>query len=262
MCWTPVVGHPAGDYLFPGMGFSEPRLVDLDKDSTLRIVKTLRDFKRIIGPTDVFDTVNHFYRGDIDNDGKDELLYYGIICADGYWTIIWKSDGKGYLLLGELYGKIIGIGDSLHLCTLAPAIKGSECGFSNLYRITDETVDFISTVTVPRGLLIPESPPANKSIIISNSGGCLRTRPVINNSPTGSPAGQCGILRGNIVAEAHMGDKALITSSWSDQSGIRWWFMVLEGTPDSGNSNRGKAGAVKRLCGWINAAELEGQNAP
>ena len=134
-----IFGLSKGNYFFPEFGFKDITLKELNKESTLKIVKALKDYKFIFGPTDVFDTVNHFYSSDIDNDDTSELIYYGLINAEGYWTIIWKADRQSYRLLGELYGKIIGISDSFHISTLAPACRGSDCGYANLYQIMDET---------------------------------------------------------------------------------------------------------------------------
>jgi hypothetical protein len=260
-----------GSYFFPDIIFKEVKLKDLDKDNTLKIVKGLKDYKRIFGPTDIFDTVNHFYSSDIDNDKKDELLYYGIISDGGYWTIIWKADGRDYRLLGEIYGKINGTSDSLYISTLAPVCRGAicghankYCGYANLYRIEDESIDFQRSVAILKGVVLPDTPPIRKEITVNNPDNLLRAQPVVNDTPDSTELERFGILRGNALVGLARGTVATVTATYKDHTGGIWWFLVLD-NPINADYNVYKEfrQADRRICGWGEAKFLDaGKTAP
>lgn len=255
--FLPIFGFSNGNYFFPKIGFKEIKLKELNKDSTLKIVKTLKDYKHIFGPTDIFDAVNHFYSSDIDNDDTNELIYYGLICAEGYWTIIWKADGQSYRLLGELYGKINGIDDSLHISTLAPVCRGSDCGYANLYRITDDWIDFLRSVAIYTGVAIPDSAPIQNEIIINDTGHSLRTQPIINDKPDSIKIKQYGVLHGNAIVELDKGAFASATAMLKDSTGSIWLFLVLNNPPNTDyNVYKGYKKENRRICGWINTHDL------
>jgi hypothetical protein len=247
-----ISGYSKGNYFFPDIGFKDLPLKELNKDSTLKIVKALKDYRRLFGPTDIFDTVNHFYGSDIDNDDTSEIIYYGITSAEGYWTIIWKADRQSYRLLGELYGKINGIGDSFSISTLAPAFKGSDCGYANLYRITAEWIDFLQSVAIFKGVTLPDSPPIREQITISGASRGLRAQPVINDTPDSAKCERYGVLRGNTIVELDTGARASATATCQDVTGKKWLFLVLEDPPHSGyNVYKRYKNEHRRICGWI-----------
>jgi hypothetical protein len=245
-------GFSKGNYFFPGISLDTISLTELKKDSTLKIIKTFKEYKRLFGLTDIHDTVNHFYSADIDNDSTSELLYYGLINAEGYWTIIWKADHQSYRLLGECYGKINGIGDSLSISTVAPACRGSDCGFANQYRIKDDWADFVQSVAVFRSVSLPESPPIRKRIITSEANRCLRAQPVVNDSPDSMNIERYGVLRGNTLALLDKGAKASATASFKDVTGKEWLFLVLD-DPSNADYNvyKGFKKKNRRICGWM-----------
>jgi hypothetical protein len=156
-----IFGFPKANYFFPEFTFKEVKLKEINKDSAFAVVKGLKDYWRIFGPTDIYDAVNHFYLSDIDKDKKSELIYYGLTSAKGYWSIIWKSDNQKYYLFGELFGEIIGINDSL-LVTFAPGGCGSDCDCANLYRIIEESIDFVRSVKMVKGVKTPDSSTTKK----------------------------------------------------------------------------------------------------
>jgi hypothetical protein len=260
-----IFGFSKGSYFFPEITFKDVPLKELDKDKTLKIVKALKDYKRIFGPADVYDTVNHFYRSDIDNDKKSELIYYGITCAGGYWTIIWKADGKSYRLMCELYGKINGISESLFISTLAPACRGPNCGhadlfcgYANCYRIMDDEASFLRSVAIFKGVAIHDSPPVKKRIVINNTGYVLRAQPVINDKPDSTAMERFGVLRGNTIVELGKGTVASATAAHTDNAGNEWWFLVLENPLEvKYNIYKEFTRDNRRICGWIFTNGLE-----
>ena len=252
-----IFGFSKGNYFFPGIGFKDVPLIELKKDSTLEIVKTLKEYKRIFGLTGIFDTVNHFYSSDIDNDDTNELIYFGLTSAEGYWTIIWKIEGQSYRLLGELYGKINGIGDSSHLSTLAPACCGSDCGYANLYRIADDWIDLLRSVAIFKGVTLPDSPPIREKIIINDTGRSLRTQPIINDKPGGMKTQRYGVLHGNAIVELDKGVSASATARFKDRTGRVWLFLVLDNPPNTDyNVYKAYKKENRRICGWISAHDL------
>jgi hypothetical protein len=253
-----IFGFSKGNYFFPEIGLKDVKLKELNKKSTLKIVKSLKDYRRIFGPTDISDTVNHFYTSDIDNDNTSELLYFGIINAEGYWTIIWKADRQSYRLLGELYGKINGIGDSFSISTLAPACRGSDCGFANLYRIKDDWTDFVQSVAIFRGVSLPDSPPIREKITLSKANWYLRAQPVISDKPDSMNIERYGVLRGNALALLDKGAIASATASFKGIAGKEWLFCVLDGSSNADyNVYKGYKTKNRRICGWITTQTID-----
>ena len=247
-----IYGFQKGNYFFPEVRFKEIALKELNKDSTNKIVKASKDYRNIFGLTAIIDTVNHFYSSDIDNDGTNEIIYYGLTTAEGYWTIIWKAESQSYRLLGELYGKIIGIGDSLHLSTLAPPYKDSDCGYAHLYRITDEWIDFKRSVMIFKGVSLPDSPPIEKKIVINDAGCSLRAQPIVNNTPDSSKMERYGVLRGNAIVELEKGMSASATATFKDRTKREWLFLVSDNPPNAGyNLYKGYKKEDRLICGWI-----------
>jgi hypothetical protein len=252
-----VSGFSKGDYFFPEMPFKDVSMKEIDKGRTLKIIKGLREYKRIFGPTDIYDSFNHFYLSDIDNDKKNELIYYGQISAQGKWSIIWKIDHREYRLLGELFGRIVGINDSLYLATLAPDCRDSACDCANLYHIMEESVDFIGSVAIFNGGVIPESLPIKKKILIENTCSVLRTQPVINDKQDSTNMEKYGVLRGNTIAELNKGTFATATATYTDDSGRVWWFLVLDNPLNAPyNVFKQYKDSKRRICGWISAQYL------
>jgi len=158
-----IFGFSKGNYFFPEIAFKDMKLKETNKDSAYAIIKRLKEYKRIFGPTDIYDAVNRFYLSDIDNDNKKELIYHGIINAVGYWSIIWKIDNKNYQLFGELFGEIIGTNDSL-VATLAPGGCGPDCDCANLYRIDEDEIYFVRSEKIFKGVKIPDSSRIEKNM--------------------------------------------------------------------------------------------------
>jgi hypothetical protein len=256
---TTYCGSPA-NYFFPGIRFRDMPLKEINKDSAYKIIKGLKDYRRIFGPTDIYDKVNHFYRSDIDNDKKDELLYYGIINAEGYWTILWKADLQGYRLFGELFGEITGISDSSYLSTGAPGCCGSDYSFANLYRICDDGIDFQRCTMIFNRVRLPDSPPVKKRIRINNEGYALRSQPIIDDKPDSSNMARHGVLNGNTIVQLNKGTAAWITATYADAAGSLWWFLILD-NPAEANYNvyKGYKKEKRQICGWIITTALDYQ---
>ncbi len=270
-----ISGFSKGNYLFPGITFKNITLKEVNKDSTLRIIKGLKDYKRIFGITDIYDTVNHFYHSDIDNDNKNEIIYYGLISAEGKWSIIWKVDHQNYNLFGELFGKITGISDSFYIATSAPGCCGSDCDYANLYRILEDEIDFLRCVmifnrvkkpnslflrsaAISEGVKIPDSLPIKKTIVINNTWYNLRAQPIIDDKPDSTAMERYGVLRGNTIVELCKGTVASATATYKDTTGRVWWFLVLDNPPEAKyNVYKESRKEKRRICGWINTAYLD-----
>ncbi len=270
-----VFGFSQGNFLFPDIAFKDIALTEINKDSALKIVKRLKEYKRIFGVTDIFDTVNHFYLSDIDGDDKSELIYYGLVGAEGKWSIIWKIDHQNYRLFGELFGKITGMSDSLYLSTLGPGCCGADCDFANLYRITEDAIDFQRSVAIfnrvinPNsmflrsamifdGVKIPDSLPIKKNVVIASDGISLRAQPLVNDKPDSTDRERFGVLRGNAIVELKKGTVASVTAMYKDTTGSIWWFLVLDNPPEARyNVYKGFKNGKRRICGWIKTDNLD-----
>ncbi len=239
--FTASAGSPMGNYFFPEITFRKIRLNKLDKDSVCKVVIGLKEYRRIFDKSDILDTVNNFYSSDIDSDGNPEIIYYGYTGAEGYWTIIWKNDGGSLHLLGELYGRIIGIGDSFHISTLAPPCCGSSCGYANLYKMNDEWFDLRKSVAVFGSIRIPHSIPIRKKIVIKDAMARLVAVPSLQ-----------GI--GNIIVELNNGISAFATAEYKDRNDNRWFFVVTE-NPQKAEVNVYKEYRKegRSICGWLSA---------
>jgi hypothetical protein len=257
-----VSGGSKGNYFFPEFAFKEIKLKELNKENTLKIVKGLKDYGRIFGPADIYDTVNHFYSSDIDNDKKNELIYFGLVRADGYWTIIWKPDGPTYQLIGELYGRINGISDSLYISTLAiatftPQSRTVDLSYAYLYRKIEDSFDFLRSVAIFKGMTLPDCTPTRKKIVIQNSDCFLRAHPVINDAPDSSAMDRFGILRGNAIVELDSGAAALATAIFKDRAKNEWWFLILDNPPNSNyNVFKDYRKENQGVCGWMDGKEI------
>jgi hypothetical protein len=252
-----IFGFSKGNYFFPEITFKDVKLKEINKESTLKIIKASKEYKRIFGLTDVYDTVNHFYLSDIDNDNKNELIYYGIISAEGYWSIIWKIDNQKYSLFGELFGRINGISDSC-ISTVAPGRRGSDCCFANLYSIIDDAIDFLRSVAIFNGVKIPDSLPIRKKIALNDSGYTLRAQPVVNDALDSTDIERYGVLRGNTMVELSKGTYASATAAYKDDTGSIWWFLVVDNPLNARyNVYKGCKQEKRRICGWISANHLE-----
>lgn len=269
-----LFGFSKGNFLFPEISFKDISLKEINKDSAHAIIKRQKDYKRIFGLSDILDTVNHFYLSDIDNDNKNELIYYGLVSAEGKWSIIWKVDGQNYYLFGELFGRITGISDSLYISTVGPACCGLDYDYANLYRITDDAIDYIECIeifngikshssaffrsaTISDGVKIPDSLPIKKNIVI-NTGCNLRTQPVINDRPDSVAIERYGVLRGNTIVELCKGTVASVTATFKDAAGRTWWFLVLDNPPEAKyNIYKSNRKEKRKICGWIDAEKFD-----
>jgi hypothetical protein len=270
-----LFGYSKGNYLFPGIAFNDIAFQEMNKDSTLKIIKGLKEYKRIFGLADIYDTVNHFYLSDIDGDKKNELIYYGLISAEGKWSIIWKIDHQNYYLFGELFGGITGVSDSSYLATIGSGCLGSDFDYANLYRIMEDGVDFLqSTVIFNRvkslnslylrsamisnGVKIPDSLPIKKNILINKTGYWLRAQPCINDKPDSTDMQRYGILRGNTIVELNKATVASVTAMHKDNNGTIWWFLVLDNPQEAKyNVYQGYKKEKRRICGWISTKDLD-----
>ncbi len=253
-----IFGFSKGNYLFPEITFKDITLKEINKDSTLKIIKGLKEYKRIFGLTDIYDTANHFYLSDIDNDNKSELIYYGLISAEGKWSIIWKTDHQNYHLFGELFGKITGRSDSLYISTVGPGCCGSDCDYANLYSILEDAIDFLRSAVIFDGVKIPDSLPIKKNIVINNTGNSLRAQPIINDKPDSTDMERYGVLRGNTIVELGKGTVASATATYKDNTGRVWWFLVLDNPTEAKyNVFKGYKKEKRRICGWINTTYLD-----
>jgi hypothetical protein len=265
-------GYSKGNFLFPEITFKDISLKEINKDSALKIIKGLKEYKRIFGLADIYDTVNHFYLSDIDNDKKNELIYYGLISAEGKWSIIWKFDHQNYQLFGELFGKITGISDSFYISTSGPGCCGSNYDYANLYRIMEDAIDFLRSAVIfnrvkisnplflrsaviSDGVKIPDSLPIKKNIVINNTLYSLRAQPILNDKPDSTDMERCGVLRGNTIVELGKGTVASATATYKDITGRVWWFLVLDNPPEAKYNVYTKE--KRRICGWISAKDLD-----
>jgi hypothetical protein len=270
-----LFGYSKGNFLFPGITFKSISLQEINKDSTLKIIKGLKEYKRIFGLADIYDTVNHFYLSDIDNDKKNELIYYGLISAEGKWSIIWKIDRQNYYLFGELFGQILGISDSSYIATLGSGCLGSDFDYANLYRIVEDGIDFLQSIVIfnriktlnslylrsavlANGVTIPDSLPIKKNIVINSIGYSLRTQPSISDKPDSTDIKQYGVLRGNTIVELNKGTVAWATAMHKDNTGTVWWFLVLDNPQEAKyNVYKGYKKEKRRICGWISTKDLD-----
>jgi hypothetical protein len=270
-----VLGFSRGNFLFPEITFRNITLQEINKDSTLAVVKEFREYKRIFGLTDILDTVNHFYLSDIDNDHQNELIYYGLISAEEKWSIIWKIGHHDHYLFAELFGRITGISDSLYIATMGPGSRGSDFEYANLYRIVEDEIDFQQCVVIFKrvknrnsvllrsagiadGVKIPDSLPIRKNIVLDKSGYNLRTQPIIDDTPDSTDRERYGVLRGNTIVELGKGTVASVTAMYTDTTGNVWWFLVLDNPLDANyNVYKDFKKDKQKICGWISSGELD-----
>ena len=253
-----IFGFSKGNYFFPDITFKDITFKEVNKKNTLKIVKGLREYKRIFGPADIYDKGNYFYLSDIDNDNTSELIYYGLIGAEGKWSIIWKVDHQNYQLCGELSGEITGISDSSYLSTWGPGCCGSDCHFANLYRITEDEIDFLRCTVIFNRVKIPDSLPIKKHIVINNTGYSLRAQPMINDNPDSTDMERYGVLRGNTIVELGKGTVASATATYTDTTGRVWWFLIMDNPSEAKYNLYKKYKREKRqIGGWISTQHLD-----
>jgi len=218
--------------------------------------------------SDFLDSVNagHFIKIDLNGDGQPDIVFSKHGCADELFNFIWIKQTNQYKYIESHFGTILRAiktkTSGYQLLTKYGYCCGGRVGF---YKLTDPMdtnkfkylksqqnvyCEFIDT-QFPKELVAP------RSFITITDRSQLRTSPGVNNVVDSSISRYEQIaVYGNLVAEYVIKSTGKILSSFTDNNGNLWYFVLMDGKNLIGY-NRFYDAQYAYKCGWMNSKDIK-----
>ncbi len=211
--------------------------------------------------------LDDFHIIDYDEDGKEDLIYFGYVGESCDKTIFFKGDCQVYRIAFEYYGELISIWRYKPLEPISfkildrPGCDGTTSQVESYEAVYGDSTLYYALVSKEAFIDWTEFPSefdVNEKFIVKNNFYRLRSNPQFNDDPNFDHFAYC--TEGNIIAEYPKLSKGTVLASMTDEDGVEWWFVLMEPNAEVENSifHQGKNGLEDAAYyGWMSSRYLE-----